>query len=144
MRKLKYLLINPKFQLSIIAYFTVAAGIAITALYISVSLTFKRFVDYGHKLGLPKDDIYHQFIQWQHENFTLVFAIIGVFLLFSFVIGGLILSHKIAGPMYRFKTFLIEEKENQGLKELKFRDGDYFSEIPELFNEYQKSKYKNQ
>ena len=42
-------------------------------------------------------------------------------------------SHKAVGPIYRLKTYL-DDLKNGPFYPLKFRDGDYFSELPEKLN----------
>jgi signal transduction histidine kinase len=43
-------------------------------------------------------------------------------------------SHKVAGPLYKLKKFLIQVKEGQNISRLSFRKGDYFQDIADEFN----------
>jgi hypothetical protein len=52
------------------------------------------------------------------------------------VIGGIFLSHRVAGPLYRLQIFLhqMAESKNQHLKELHFRKSDFFPELADAYN----------
>ena len=50
---------------------------------------------------------------------------------------GLLLSNKIAGPIYRLNKYFKDASESIGKnQELSFRDGDYFNELTESINVY--------
>jgi hypothetical protein len=68
------------------------------------------------------------------ETVLTVVLLLSLIALVGLFVGGIYLSHKVAGPLYRLRTS-IEAMEAEGaLKPIKFRDGDYFQEIPILFN----------
>ncbi len=58
-----------------------------------------------------------------------LFYIAGVFFIFIFV------SHKIAGPMFKLKKFLKHISDGNAPETLFFRNGDYFREVADYFNE---------
>lgn len=141
-RKLSHLLINPKFQLSIIASFFSLALLACGVLYVGIYWIFQQSLEHALQSGLAKDQAYLTFLHWQKQQFDLAFLFAAIVLSFAIVIGGTLLSHKIAGPIYRFTKYLQEQKSQRPPGPLNFRKGDYFSEIPGLFNEFLSSQFE--
>jgi hypothetical protein len=52
------------------------------------------------------------------------------------LVGGLYISHRIAGPIYRFQKELqdMSDVSPVELKTIHFRKGDYFPELADTFN----------
>lgn len=61
-------------------------------------------------------------------------AILGI----VFVIT-IFISHKIAGPMYKLKTYLTNIKNGGEISPLYFRKGDYFADLADDVNDYVQS-----
>lgn len=64
-----------------------------------------------------------------------VFAAAGVISLLILTLGGIYISHKVAGPLYRLKKNL-EQSSMKNLKSVGFRKGDYFTDIKDAFNAF--------
>lgn len=45
------------------------------------------------------------------------------------------LTHRVAGPLYKLRTFFSAIRDGQDNGKLRFREGDYFQEIAEGYNE---------
>ncbi len=58
-------------------------------------------------------------------------ALAGITLL---LVWGLFMSHRIAGPIYRMVQELERMKEEGRLNRVRFRKGDYFTELGDAFN----------
>lgn len=71
-----------------------------------------------------------------------VYLALGLGLIVIFGVWGLFFSHRIAGPLYRLNRVFREARESGELdqRQLKFRDNDFFHEIPESICEYLDSK----
>ena len=48
---------------------------------------------------------------------------------------GLKISHRVAGPLYRLRSEMLRTARGGELTRLKFRDGDYFEELADAYNE---------
>ena len=57
-------------------------------------------------------------------------------------LGGLILSHKIAGPVYRFGEYLKAINKGDSPHRPKFRYGDFFPELEDYLDEFH-TKHEN-
>jgi hypothetical protein len=61
-------------------------------------------------------------------------AVASLFMLPIIVMDTVRLSNRFAGPMLRFRRKLRELAEGEEIQPLKFRDGDYWSEMADDFN----------
>lgn len=130
----KVYLINPKFQLRVTSYFIALAVVNILVFYGCVYYFFDIFHSKGIEIGLPKNHVFFMFIEDQVAQMNSVFIVVAILTVFLLLIAGVLISHRIAGPMYRLNNDLREMAKNQELKNLKFREKDFFQEIPEAFN----------
>ena len=112
------------------------ATLIFLSVYGLISYGFQDFVKIGQQAGLPSDHVFFQFIQMQQANFNKVILAIALVTGTILIVGGLIISHKIAGPLHRIQSEFskMAAKENPALHKIKFRDGDYFPEVAEAFN----------
>ena len=135
-RKKRSLLINPKFQWTVIAYAAFTALLVLISVYGLFSFGFSEFSRIGGEAGLPAGHVYFQFIKLQEATFLRVIAAIAILVGLILTIGGLILSHKIAGPIYRMQKELsaMADKEPVEMTALQFRKGDFFPELAIAFN----------
>lgn len=135
-RKKSSLLINPKFQWTLIGYASFIAALILLAVYGLFSFGFHEFVQIGTQAGLPTDHVYFQFIRMQETTFLRVIAAIALLIAVILIVGGLIISHKIAGPVYRMQKELnaMAESDPVELRNINFRKGDFFPELSEAFN----------
>lgn len=136
-RQKSSILINPKFQWTLIGYAAFVAALVLIAVYGLFSFGFHEFVQIGTQAGLPADHIYFQFIQMQETTFLRVIAAIAVLVAIILIVGGMVISHKIAGPIYRMQKEFNHMRESNPveLHPIQFRKGDFFPELAESFNQ---------
>ena len=141
-RKKKSLLINPAFQWTLIGYASAVATVILVSMHELNSFAFGYFNEIGLLAGLPKDHVYFEFIHMQEATVFRTFIAISCLVAIVLILGGLFVSHRIAGPVYRMKKDLERmTADNQAqLKEIHFRKGDYFPELAEAFNALVKSR----
>ena len=72
----------------------------------------------------------------QETTFYRVVIAISVIVAVLLIAGGLAISHKIAGPIYRMQKELTKMAESEPfeLQSIQFRKGDYFPELAAAFN----------
>ncbi len=127
-------LINPKFQLSIISYALFISVITIAVFYMSNLYFIGKLVSVGTSLNYSPDHPFFAFIREQKKMMHSVFLVTASTVCLTIVIGGLILSHRIAGPVFRLQEYLESLVENRTFKKLSFRKRDYFSDLAESMN----------
>lgn len=144
-RQKSSILINPKFQWTLIGYAAAVAALILVSVYGLFTFGFHEFVQIGTEAGLPADHIYFQFIQMQETTFLRVIAAIALVVGIILTVGGLIISHKIAGPIYRMQKEFnrMQESNPASLQEIQFRKGDFFPELSEAFNSLVKKYHQD-
>ncbi len=138
------LLINPSFQLRFIGYMAAGVVFSLIAFYIADIYFFNTLIQHGKDFNLPPDHIYFQLISQQQGLMHNIFFVTRLIVFFVFSLSGLLLSHRIAGPLYNLKKYLVQSASNDNLSQLQFRKSDFFQEIPEAFNLYLKKRVKLQ
>lgn len=133
--KRKVLLINRQFQLSILSWFILLSFFVLGIIYSANYYFFHLFIQDAMSAGIPADHMFFKFINEQKMTMNRLFLGISVFIFIVLSVGGLILSHKVAGPLYRLTQYLKQNSPKSAIP-LKFRKGDYFPEIEEAFNEF--------
>ena len=129
-------LVLPGFQIRFMMYIIGFAFFGILALYASSHLYFDRLISEGRQLGLSPDHIYFEFVDQQRSVLNQTFMVVAALVFGGMILIGLVLSHKIAGPIYRIQVYLQEVREKGvASRRLSFRDGDFFPEVAELIEE---------
>ncbi|RZA08533.1 MAG: hypothetical protein EOP11_04550 [Proteobacteria bacterium] len=134
-RKSKSLLINPAFQLSVISWFASLSLAIIGIFFGAFLLLFRDMKAQGQAAGLPPGHALFQYIQAQETHFYQIFCVSGLIAVAVILVGGIWLSHKVAGPLHRLTCHLRDSRPDSAAP-VKFRTGDYFPEIESTFNEF--------
>ncbi|MEM0955931.1 MAG: hypothetical protein AAGI24_17450 [Pseudomonadota bacterium] len=133
--KRKHWLINPAFQLRFMAYMSLASLISISVFYFANTIYFDAVYAMGHELGLDPDHPYFSFIEDQQTLLLRIFVLLSL-VAFTLLMGfSLLLSHRIAGPIYRIERYM--EAVAQGstnIQPVHLRQGDFFPEIASIVN----------
>ena len=133
--KRRQYLVNPGFQLRLMAYMAVAVLLALAVMYVSNDLYFDSLIEQGEEIGLTRDHPYYEFIEAQRARLDFMYFIVTAVVFTGLMIFGLFMSHRIAGPIYRIESYLQkvaagEEK----MAPVRLRDGDFFPEIAGIVN----------
>ena len=132
--KRRVFLINPRFQLFMLGYNIVISLVAIGVIWFANSHFFSDFYQKGEMLGLPKDHVFFQFIQMQQSDMNEWFMIVCLAMVGIMAVSGLLISHKVAGPLYRMRNHMRDVATGKTSGDLNFRKGDFFQELPPLYN----------
>ena len=127
-------LIYPQFQLLIIGVNSLITLGIFGIVFLQTYFTFDHFKQIGEQLHLPSDNPYFQLIEIQTSKiyFALTVATtIGILISGAFM---LLLSHRLAGPIVRLKSYFSSIKKGGAVKKLKFRKGDFFAHLPDKIN----------
>jgi hypothetical protein len=138
----KNFLINPRFQLSYIKHTVNLMLLTVLIFYAANLYHFWDFKKRGLEAGLPPDHIFFRFLQQQQTSMEIVFIVTAIIAAIFIIAYGVFLSHRVAGPLYRMNRYLEKNKGKINPGELRFRKGDYFSELAENFNNYIKELNK--
>ena len=95
---------------------------------------FHNLRDQARMAGLPPEHVFYQFIQDRQVEMNFITAVTFVAVLVLVGVVGLMLSHKVAGPMFRLTKHFEETAASGSPRPVKFREGDYFQEVPDAYN----------
>jgi methyl-accepting chemotaxis protein len=132
----KVYLINPKFQLSFIFFSTITSLLGMLVFFVASNYFFWSFKNLGKTYGIPENHIFFTFINDQGHKMNMIFLVSSIVFFIITIIGSLLLSHRVAGPIYRLTSHLNNISEKKELSEVKFRSGDFFIELQDAFNGY--------
>lgn len=124
-RAVHRLLINPKFQLKLLSYFFGLFIISTASYYSTTYLFFWRMKSKGLAVGIPEGHVYYEFLQNQKHDLDVFFIGLIAFNFLLLTAVGFLISHRIAGPIQKIKSFL----ETGSPDELKFRKKDFFQDL---------------
>lgn len=131
----KKLLIYPKFQLllMILNLFITVATLGIVL--VQSRRSFSRFIELGKSIRLPAQHPYFEVIGYQQDRMdgNLILAFLAAMILSSVV--SLVVSHRLAGPLVRTRKYFEEIAATGEVRtELRFRKGDFLSDLPAIVN----------
>jgi hypothetical protein len=130
----KRLLINPGFQFRFMVWMGALAVGVIGVMHLAHQWFFFQLREQARVAGLQADHVFYRFIESRQTELDAITALSFVAVVVVVSVVGLVLSHKIAGPMYRLKLHLEQYAESRIPKPLNFREGDFFMEIPAAYN----------
>lgn len=136
--------INKDFQYKFIFYTFIPTAFCLTVFYVSLQYYYSKLIQEGIVSGLPVEHPYFTLVAEQLKFMNLIFAVCGVSSFLFFLIWGIFISHKIAGPLYRLTKFFNDAKPGMIQNDLSFRPGDFFLEIPVAINGWIKRSKENQ
>jgi hypothetical protein len=132
-------LINPRFQLLFLGFMVGIAALAILIFYGSNLYFLSEFTRNGQALGLPPDHVYFEFLNAQRQLMTQIFSLTSGICIGVMSLGGLLFSHRVAGPLYRLHRHMLDVAAGRTSDPVKFRRGDFFPEVAEAYNEQLKA-----
>jgi hypothetical protein len=132
----KVFLINPKFQLRLIAWMIGMSLAPISVFFAAHYYFFWNLKKLGLDIELEPDHIYFRFLEGQSHKMIIIFLVCSLLTVIIVAILGLLLSHKVAGPIHRLKLHLTQLTKGNSLPELSFRKDDYFQELPQIVNDF--------
>lgn len=138
-RKIKNFVLDFPFQAKFLSYFIGLFLITAASLYSVSYLFFWRIKDKAMEIGIPDNHIFYRYIDGQKSDLDSLFMILVVFNLFLLIGAGIVISHRLAGPIYRFKQHLRTINSNSNL--FKLRDNDFFKDLETIVNDL-KNKMK--
>ena len=106
----------------------------IAVFYGCVFYFFYHFRQVGLNVGLTEQHVFFTFLSDLQSTMNLIFIVVSLISVVVLLGFGIVISHRIAGPLYRLNMHMASVTETKNLKPVKFRKGDYFLEIQDSFN----------
>ena len=131
----KVILINPKFQLRVMAWMLGISAFVISVFYGAIWYFFRNLAAQGLALGFSADHPFFEFLRDRRLEMNIIFIATAVIVFIVVCLLGLIMSHRIAGPLYRMHRHLIAVSNGETTADVQFRVNDYFSEVADAYNQ---------
>ena len=145
--KRKRWIINPSFQYRFIGIFIVVS--ILMSLFI-VSFSWQTYASFSKELSQKETkmslytDLVNEYVEpgatvfWvpketKRQVLVKLFAFTAFISLFVLILG-IIISHRIAGPLHRLNNSLLAVSRDEPVPQLKFRDKDEFQILADSFN----------
>lgn len=121
-------LIDTKLQLGLVIQLT---GLAVVAMMLQFLYLGSRLVGELERLEGPGGELAHQLPIVLLEVFS-----VSILLLVPVVVAvGIVLTHRIAGPIYRFRQYLGSVARGEQSQPCRIRKGDHLQDLCDVINE---------
>ena len=127
-------LLHRKYQLTTIGMNLGLALIAIVVFYFQNRYLFTKFTQVGPGEEWQVDPMIMELVQQEQARMQMTFGLTALVILLAFLGIGVVLSHRVAGPLYRLQKHMEDIASGREVSEVKFREKDFFPELAETFN----------
>ena len=129
---------EPQFQRNFVLFMVLTSLFLIGILYLANVVWLWRFYYISDVMDLPSDFNFEYFMDQQFVLMNIVFAAATVIVIPILCFVAIILSHKIAGPLYRLRNHIMYNSKvaKEGdLRFIHFRKKDNFKTLAMAYNE---------
>ena len=127
--KRKEMMVNPKVQYTLMATFITTMLVLITVCYVSSLYLVESIREQVMTEGPGP------ILDQLKDNIVLILAITAAILITGVGSWILIVSHRIAGPIFGLVKIMQEMNQGQPGRKVHFRRGDFFPELEQAFNQ---------
>lgn len=133
-RKLKNLLIYPRFQLTLVMVNLIIMTACYGLVFYQVHDSFGHLVEIAERLRIPSDSAFFRLMDHHLGQINIkLYIAAGIGYAFS-VLLTLLISHKASGPLYRLESYFKDMEKNGYTGKVEFRKGDYYFNLPSIIN----------
>jgi len=127
-------LIYPEIQLRLLAVNLIAVLFVGFSALAGLLFAARKLRDLGLKGNLPADHPFFEFLALQNASFVGTVGVVLALAVVISIVGTLLVSHKLVGPLYRIRKDLTELDSGKAIQPIRIRDGDYLHELVQLIN----------
>ncbi len=127
--------INPRFQFKLIGYFSFVMLINFLLVKLFALMAFDSFYKMCKEAGLDPEGKIVQFINMQQGLLEDYISASFFFTLLFTIIGGYVISHRVAGPIWRINKVVKDSIKSGDFKTVHIRKNDYFHDLKETIND---------
>ena len=127
-------LIMPSFQLTLILWNAMITVVIFVIVLFQVNVGMRELKKMGDNAGFHPENPFFKFIDELSGKF---YSHVSVAFIFGLIVSSLMtlyLSHKMAGPLYRMRTFFEKMSDDGKVNDISFRKGDYLSDFSAVIN----------
>ncbi|MBU6152911.1 MAG: hypothetical protein KGP28_01290 [Bdellovibrionales bacterium] len=129
-------LVYPRFQLTLIILNTLITTGLFTLTVFLVMRSHLFLETLVRQTRLPAQGLFIQLMTEQLRTLIFYMVVAFVVAVLSTAVLTMLISHRMAGPIKRLNGFFSQiEKTGEFPQEIRFRDGDFFQELPPRINQ---------
>lgn len=132
-RNFRNILIEPAFQIKLLSYFIYLFFLLTLSLYSTIYLFFFRLKQKALNVGIPPEHVFFRFISNEKADMDLMFIGLALFHLLLLIGLGFVVSHRIAGPIFKLKRYLKEEIKSDA-PQFRLRKKDFLRDFEPIVN----------
>lgn len=137
--KRQYLL-EPKLQLGVTFYFLLFQFGALAIIYWSVRKTLLAVLANTAQMSSHCSALILDNQDSVKDILNTVFGTNAIVVTMFALVGGILISHRIAGPVFRFKAVIRKMALGEDPGKISVRKADYFADVVPLLQDLQKSR----
>ena len=126
--------VNPRLQFTLIFGANVLALISVALIYTLNAWAQSQVQSYAFSLNLPASHPFSEFVAQREAGYARMCLVLGVVQFVIFNLVAVLLSHRIAGPLYRLERHLEAVGEGGEPADVKFRKGDIYVQLGDACN----------
>lgn len=141
-RRWRTLLVDQKFQLKFVGLIFGTGFILVSFHYwYFYNAVTEQYRTLTELVSLPDAAM----VQWkvQNQKVLISLALGSLYFLIMLSVAGLIFSHRIAGPIYRFRMIIDQVSKGNMEARVQFRPNDEFQKLAKAFNQMMDSIARN-
>lgn len=139
-RSIRNYLINAPFQLRVLGYFAGLFVVSTFTFYALIFWFFYQWIQTARRVGIPEGHVFYTFIDQQKLQIDVLFFGFALFYLVILVVFGLVVSHRIAGPIVKLKRHLEAlAHPTQTPAPFALRKNDFFKDLEPAVNQLRTS-----
>jgi len=129
-------LVEPKFQFTLVLYFLLIGVPVAVGNYYLMRQAFQGYIDQvaAGMSGVNPEIVPGMFADLR-KTLLSYFVVGSVSGLIAFAVGGILVSHRIAGPLYQLEEAMKEYLETGVVKTVRFRKHDFAERVASLYNQ---------
>jgi signal transduction histidine kinase len=127
-------LIDSRLQFKVVSLLGLVAFLAALALVATVYMHHLKVAAYIEQAQMSPKALASDFRELTEILMTRLLVIV-VLMVGTFMFLGLVLTHRIAGPMYRLRTELSKMLQGKEISKIQFRKDDEFQDLSQLINQ---------
>jgi methyl-accepting chemotaxis protein len=129
------ILIIPKLQLSLVMAALIVFILAAVIFFATVNVVFLKLREIGLSAGLTPESVFFTDLKSLEDATAMVYGITVLVGIVTLYIGGLKLSHRVAGPIYVLNRHIQQVTAGETFSDLRLRKDDFMQDVQASFNQ---------
>jgi len=136
-------LLEPRLQIGITLYMLLFAIAALAMSYVSVKQSLLAVLENAAGISPSCHTLINENEDSVRSILSIVFGTNAVIMAAFALVGGILISHRIAGPLFRLKAVLRQILDGEDPGEIRFRKSDFCADLVPLLQELKKARSKS-